>query len=998
MQIKNYALKFTDEKSVAGYCAELSTICQKLEILGQKVEEPQKIAKLLTDLPSPKFDLFRHTYRLQAAVDTALTFTEMQTQLQIIESDMLRTAGKNDDVVETGEALVAHRSQNNARNQTGKHGNKNYNKKKQKETRACHFCKEIGHLRNDCSKWKAKQAQGKQDRQGKDHQKQGRANVALTSSVPLSQPYQSDWIIDSDASNHIVRDKSMYKTYELLEKPLKITIGDDFALQVIGKEQIEVDFSDGDTWEPGTLNDVWHVPNMGHTNLFSTGVVTKRGYEVVFCKEDVKIKNKKGQTVLAGYSGDNGLYYLMIRLRGHVAKKVAGSVKLWHERLGHISVDTVKRMAKTNIVTGLDITTDDTTNFFCEGCVKRKMSRKPCQKKSSREDAVGARIHSDVCTMEVESISGKKYFVLFKDEASAFRKTYFIKEKTEVFDKLRDFVNEQRAERGDQMTTLRTDNGTEYVNARCVNYLKQKGIQIEKSVAYVHEQNGIAKRDIRTLVNLARSMIHAKGLPKNLWAEAINTATFIMNRVINRNLDKTPHELWTGEKPDFGHLRVFGTRVAAHIPKEKRKKLDKKSEDLILVGYEKTAKNFRLYNESTQAVTIHKDVEFDLTSESTINNSYQTIVNEEKNDESSCEDDKQETDEPQEEVEEQRKLGRLAGAKNRVYEKVDRTLRSNSKILITVQEPQSYEEAIKCEEASHWIEAMDNEMSSHEKNNTWILVDRPNNANIVKSKWIYKLKKNSDGSIMRYKSRLVAKSYSQIKGVDYFDTWTPVVMRNSVRIVLAIAHKREMRIVHFDVKTAFLLGVMEETLYMEQAEGYIRGNKVCKLNKTIYGTKQASRAFNKFLIKFGMTRSEADPCIYVSITKTSTTLLGIYVDDGLLASTDNSVIERMIKYLEKTFELHVEELSCFVGMQVEVDKLKGTMKIHQTAYITQMLKKFGMDECHAVKTPGNPSIKLRAATEKDEVTNFPYREAIGSLMYAATSRISPSMSANWHVL
>lgn len=170
----------------------------------------------------------------------------------------------------------------------------------------------------------------------------------------------------------------------------------------------------------------------------------------------------------------------------------------------------------------------------------------------------------------------------------------------QVFDKLHDFINEQKAEPGDQMITLRTDNGTEYINARCINYLKQKGIGLEKSLAYVHEQNGLAERDIRTLVDLARAMIHAKKLPKCLWAEAINTATYIMNRVINRDSDKTPYELWTGEKPDIGHLQVFGTRVAAHISKEKRKKLDKKSEDLILVGYEKTSKNFRLYNESTQ--------------------------------------------------------------------------------------------------------------------------------------------------------------------------------------------------------------------------------------------------------------------------------------------------------------------------------------------------------------------------------------------------------------
>ncbi|CAL1672769.1 unnamed protein product [Lasius platythorax] len=336
-------LKFTEGKSIAGYCAEMSTICQKLEVLGQKVEEPQKIAKLLTDLPSPRFDLFRHTYRLQAAVGTPLTFADMQAQLQIIESDLSRTAEKNTDVTDTGEALVAHQNQNRGRNQTNKRGNKNRNKEKQKETRTCHFCKKVGHLRNDCPKWKAKQAstQGEQGRQDQDRQKQERVNVALTSSVPMRQPYQNGWIIDSGASNHIVRDRSLYKTYELLKTPFEITVGDDFALQVIGKGQIEVDFSDEHTWEPGTLNDVWHIPNLGHTNLFATDVVAKR-YEVVFREEDVKIKNKNGRTVLAGYPGDNELYHLMIRLRGHVAKKAAGSVKLWHEHRGHISVDTVK--------------------------------------------------------------------------------------------------------------------------------------------------------------------------------------------------------------------------------------------------------------------------------------------------------------------------------------------------------------------------------------------------------------------------------------------------------------------------------------------------------------------------------------------------------------------------------------------------------------------------------------------------------------------------------
>lgn len=217
------------------------------------------------------------------------------------------------------------------------------------------------------------------------------------------------------------------------------------------------------------------------------------------------------------------------------------------------------------------------------------------------------------------------------------------------------------------------------------------------------------------------------------------------------------------------------------------------------------------------------------------------------------EDDERQDDD----VKELRRRGHPVGAKNRTYEKVDRPLRSNAQVLIITSEPQSYEEAISCEEAPHWIEAMNCEMDSHDKNRTWTLVGKPEGANVVKSKWIFKIKKNPDSSIARYKSRLVAKGYSQKKGIDYFDTWAPVVMRNSVRIVLAIAHGQGMKIVHFDVKTAFLHGIMEETLYMEQAKGYVKSNKVCKLKKTIYGTKQASRAFNKlldkFLVKFGMT-------------------------------------------------------------------------------------------------------------------------------------------------
>ncbi|RWS01205.1 retrovirus-related pol polyprotein from transposon tnt 1-94-like protein, partial [Leptotrombidium deliense] len=160
---------------------------------------------------------------------------------------------------------------------------------------------------------------------------------------------------------------------------------------------------------------------------------------------------------------------------------------------------------------------------------------------------------------------------------------------------------------------------------------------------------------------------------------------------------------------------------------------------------------------------------------------------------------------------------------------------------------------------------MNEEMVSLKKNKTWTLVEKPKNRNVINCRWVFRTKENSDGSVNRFKARLVAKGFTQKPGVDYNETFSPVVKMNSIRVILALAASKDMEITHFDVKTAFLHGELKEELYMKQPEGFDdQSGRVCKLLKSVYGLKQAPRQWNKkftsFLLKFGLRKSEADSC------------------------------------------------------------------------------------------------------------------------------------------
>lgn len=237
---------------------------------------------------------------------------------------------------------------------------------------------------------------------------------------------------------------------------------------------------------------------------------------------------------------------------------------------------------------------------------------------------------------------------------------------------------------------------------------------------------------------------------------------------------------------------------------------------------------------------------------------------------------------------------------------------------------------------------------------------------------MFKIKRNSDDTIKCYKARLVIRGFTQEYGIDYNETFSPVVQFTSIRTIVAIVAEKKLKLKQFDVKTAFLYGDLEENMFMEQPIGFSdESTKVCKLKKSLYGLKQASRCWNQkfttFIKDFGFVVSEADPCVYVSINQSVILILGIYVDDGLIAGNDEKYINAVILHLQKQFEIKVSNVDCFLGIEIkQLDD--GYIFINQSAYSRKILYKFQMADCNPVSVPSDPNQML--SNTEDEKNRF----------------------------
>lgn len=310
-------------------------------------------------------------------------------------------------------------------------------------------------------------------------------------------------------------------------------------------------------------------------------------------------------------------------------------------------------------------------------------------------------------------------------------------------------------------------------------------------------------------------------------------------------------------------------------------------------------------------------------------------------------------------------------------------------------DPETVQEAMSSDAAKLWKSAMVEEFDSLQQNQTWRLTELPTGKTPIKCKWVFRTKCDASGQVIRHKARLVVKGYSQKEGIDYQETFSPVVRYTSIRFLLAMATKYDLNIRQMDVVTAFLHGELKETIYMEQPQGFNDGSdRVCKLQRSLYGLKQSSRVWNEklngVLLKFGLKRSNADQCIYYLIAGDKMLFVAIYVDDVLIFTNDDQIENRLKEELCGNFRMKdLGDASSVLGIRISRDRRAGTIAIDQTQYIANVLKRFGMDGANPVVTPLDMNQKISSnlcpSTRKQqtEMANVPYKQAIGCLLFAS---------------
>ncbi|KAL0849419.1 hypothetical protein ABMA28_013712 [Loxostege sticticalis] len=834
---------------------------------------------------------------------------------------------------------------------------------------------------------------------------------------------RDNWFVDNGATTHIATRRDMFQKFEPFDNDQSVKTADGTMIPALGKGIVCVESNVGNKKETIQLKDVWLVPTLTK-NLFSTLAAQDNMRNSLFtstaesCQLDIDgVTRIVGKRELRG-----GLYKLQFKTIAPSKESntievnaITGTnmLQVYHERFAHQDKRHVKALVKREF--GIDLPEDSAK---CEACIFGKAHRTPFGRRE-RAAIPGELIHTDVCgPFEHPSEMKYRYFVLFKDDYSSYRLVYFMRQKSEVKDKLKLMLNEIKTV-GHTVKCLLSDNGGGFDN---------------------EEQNGCSERENRTLVEAARTMLHARGeLPQKLWAELINTAAYVLNRTgPTRVMGKVPYELWFNKKPRLTHLRVIGSECNAHIPKQCRKKLCKKAMKGVLIGYENDD-GYRIWNGAktirSRDITFRSEVEFKIGISDQIQTPTETegdsTINSDAEIDTRLE---QQRTQPQSDrdlegelVEDHDQGQQLEGDHDQgeplvgdhdqseslvddqgdfydaegepvVIEEPRYNLRDRSSLhrpqryddficSVSADEfPNSYREAMEREDCEEWLKAMKNEIESLKENNVWTLCDLPPQRKALPYKWIFRIKRNPDGSIEKYKARLVVKGFRQKKGIDYDQTFSPVARMASVRALLSVCAKENMHLIQFDVVTAFLNGSLKEEIFMQQPEGLNDGTaRVWKLNRSLYGLKQAPRCWNtcfeQILLDLKFKQCEADCCLFAKHIGQEKILIALYVDDGLVAASSEKLALRFLDELGSKLKITVKPANFYLGLEIKQEK--NSIFISQAAYLKRILERFNMLECNPVSTPIEKSVSVEDS-DSGKVGSFPYREAVGALMYLMT--------------
>ncbi|KAI0494867.1 hypothetical protein KFK09_025013 [Dendrobium nobile] len=774
---------------------------------------------------------------------------------------------------------------------------------------------------------------------------------------------------------------------------------------------------------------------------------------------------KTNQILLQGRC-QRGLYPIStesaISSNPHAFAATTSSHQLWHRRLGHPSYQVLLKLPPP-ANSGLQ---SASKTFNCTACELSKSHKLPFTTSSTRSLAVLDLVHSDVWgPSPILSLFGYKYYVLFIDDFSRFTWLYPLKLKSDVPSVFSHFKAQVERQFNKQIKCFRTDGGGEYLSTAFQNFLAHCGIIHQVTCPYTPEQNGVAERKHRHIVEVTRTLLHDASLPQKFWVHAVQTAVFLINRLPSLSKKtSSPYQLLFHHPPDYTILRTFGCLCYPFLPQKALGKFHSKSLPCIFLGYPAHTKGYLCYHIDSKNIFISRHVKFYechfpfstiQTSESTtesiplIPTSSMLVPTNIQN----ATDNPPSTIFPTSETisitqptlpvdhisstSPARTSSPLNASPSRISPSTSPSIPLTSDIsspvvsqapppttsihpmltrfrsgnlkpkhIISMQtdtipiDPTSYSEAVK---HPAWRQAMSDEFTALQHQSTWTLVPNDSSRNVLGCKWIYRTKFNPDGSVARYKARLVALGCRQQFGLDYFHTFSPVAKLPTIRIFLTVAVSFHWQILQLDVSNAFLHGALNETVYMSQPPGFkdtVHPDYVCLLHKFLYGLKQSPRqwfdTFSNYLLQFGFHHSTVDPSLLIYTKQSVLIYILVYVDDILLTGNDNATITCLLTALSSKFQMkNLGRISHFLGMHVS--HTSQGLHLSQAAYATQILQRAGMSACKPISSPIPTKLVTETATSSlalSTAVSDLFRHLIGSLQYLTVTRPDITFTVN----
>ena len=1098
-------LKLEEGKSVSEFIETLKYTVSQMEMMNITVTNEEKIHQLYAGLPAD----FEPTISILQITNTS-DFNVIVSRIRDFGVIWERKQQQNTEQVHytnTSKNKNIHNNNNNNRNkgsfpfrcyrcnQQG-HRASECTQPPKLNREACIYCKKNNHKSEACY-FKPKQDQhlaqivteavqaalNKININTEQHQ----AHVAVQQPIQVrhnnntSQTKTWTAMLDSAASRHLIKDMSLISNMRPLASPVPMVVANN---EVVMLDQCgEVVLS---TSSSPVVLDVTYAPTFKE-NLISAGQLTTQN------KTKINMDDKKAVVTFGDHGGKivaykKGNMYIIeqnktIKTNKNNSKDYVYTVvssnsssssgNIMHQRMGHISHRKLIQVQQAS--TGIEITNinHNTEDMVCKGCALGKSHRHKFAQVSNEHEP------SNIMDIMVADLCGPMYdhyMSLLIEVKSGNIFVKIIKLKSEAADHVIQCIRYAQTQTGKILKRFHSDGGGEYMSNKLKNYLQQQGTIMTTTTRSTPQHNGIVERANRTILEMARSMLHHGGMHQSYWANAILTAVYLLNRCVPSSKQVTRYEAWTGIKPCLQHLRVFGCDAYRHVLKDQRSnKLSTTSSIGVFVGYDEEKNGYyKIWDVQEQKLYRTRDAIFNETSftqakikkypawSKSKHNSYNThAVNDISSDSSTIiydlydnkpiqqniaqeqvhqeADPELQPDNIELQYDDQQDDININASDVEVIDYnsqnvIDREEKKDPELVVvhvprypqrhrqapidimpmvrtdlhterelgllsaqisnnntTTHVPANYEEAMVSEGKEKWKQAQDDEMESHKQNNTWSYTSLPPGKKAIDCMWVYAVKTDEYGNVIRHKARLVAKGYLQKAGIDYHETFAPVMRHKSLRIILALAAIKNYELVQMDVITAFLNADMEEQVYMKQPKGYERGhNLYCLLNKSLYGTRQASHnwngVLNKFILSIGFTRLATDTCVYVKLSETNQLIIiGVFVDDMVIAydlSDEGEWLLIKALFMKKFRMKDMGECKMILGMRITRDREHHTLIIDNEVYIKKLLETFGMQQCKHATTPST-SIKQVPTTETETgiVDVRLYQSMVGALNY-----------------